>query len=138
MNNPYNWGGTLNYSTEEQVVGTWIDGKPLYQKCYQGVFPSTLGPGIVIGNISDILDYAASDVTITKITGMVNWSAGSTYGTVSIPYYLDNPSSSGYTGNWIALYTDTSVGKIKANIGTTSPVKNCPYMLVIQYIKTTD
>lgn len=27
-------GGTSsnNYSTEEQVVGTWIDGKPLYQK----------------------------------------------------------------------------------------------------------
>ena len=25
---------SLNYSTEEQVVGTWIDGKPLYQKTY--------------------------------------------------------------------------------------------------------
>ncbi len=23
-----------NYSTEEKVVGTWIDGKPLYQKTY--------------------------------------------------------------------------------------------------------
>lgn len=23
-----------NYSTEEQVVGTWIDGKPLYQKTF--------------------------------------------------------------------------------------------------------
>lgn len=25
-------GGGASYSTEEQVVGTWIDGKPLYQK----------------------------------------------------------------------------------------------------------
>ena len=24
-----------NYSTEEQVVGTWIDGKPLYQKTFE-------------------------------------------------------------------------------------------------------
>jgi hypothetical protein len=24
-------GGGINYSTEERVVGTWIDGKPLYQ-----------------------------------------------------------------------------------------------------------
>lgn len=24
-------GGSVNYSTTEQVVGTWIDGKPLYQ-----------------------------------------------------------------------------------------------------------
>ena len=25
-------GGSQNYSLDEQVVGTWIDGKPLYQK----------------------------------------------------------------------------------------------------------
>lgn len=23
------------YSTEETVIGTWIDGKPLYRKCFQ-------------------------------------------------------------------------------------------------------
>ena len=28
----YNWGGGTNYSTDEQIVGTWIDGKPIYQK----------------------------------------------------------------------------------------------------------
>ena len=30
----YNLGSVMgdNYSTEEQVVGTWIDGKPLYRK----------------------------------------------------------------------------------------------------------
>ena len=27
------WGG--KYSTDEQVVGTWIDGKPVYQKMLQ-------------------------------------------------------------------------------------------------------
>ena len=31
MNNPYNWGGPIDYSTNEQVIGKWIDGKPLYQ-----------------------------------------------------------------------------------------------------------
>lgn len=31
--NAHSGGGSgMNYSTEEQVVGTWIDGKPLYQK----------------------------------------------------------------------------------------------------------
>lgn len=25
-------GGGVNYSTDEQLIGTWIDGKPLYQK----------------------------------------------------------------------------------------------------------
>lgn len=28
---PYNESGGHNYSTNEQVVGTWIDGKPLYE-----------------------------------------------------------------------------------------------------------
>lgn len=27
-------GGSVNYSTEEQVIGTWIDGSILYQKTY--------------------------------------------------------------------------------------------------------
>lgn len=27
----------INYSTEEQVIGTWIDGKPLYQRTFFGV-----------------------------------------------------------------------------------------------------
>lgn len=28
---------TVHYSTEEQVIGTWIDGKPLYQITYSGL-----------------------------------------------------------------------------------------------------
>ena len=31
-------GGSMNYSTDEQVVGTWIDGKPLYQKTFTMTF----------------------------------------------------------------------------------------------------
>ena len=33
---PYqNLTGEENYTTEEQVIGTWIDGKPLYRKVYK-------------------------------------------------------------------------------------------------------
>lgn len=28
-------GGSVNYSTEEQVIGTWINGKPLYRKTFE-------------------------------------------------------------------------------------------------------
>ena len=28
-------GGCVSYSTDEQVIGTWIDGKPLYQKTFE-------------------------------------------------------------------------------------------------------
>jgi len=29
-------GGNMDFSLEEKVVGTWIDGKPLYQRAFQG------------------------------------------------------------------------------------------------------
>lgn len=31
-----NLSSVKNYSTEETVIGTWIDGKPIYRKCYVG------------------------------------------------------------------------------------------------------
>lgn len=35
-------GSTLdNYSTEEQIVGTWIDGKPIYRRVVEFTFSST-------------------------------------------------------------------------------------------------
>ncbi|MDT3386458.1 MAG: hypothetical protein LIR46_01620 [Bacteroidota bacterium] len=30
-------GGGINYSTTEQVIGTWIDGKPIYQRVMTGL-----------------------------------------------------------------------------------------------------
>lgn len=38
-------GGTSMeaYSTEEQVIGTWIDGRPLYRKCFISTSPSAQG-----------------------------------------------------------------------------------------------
>ena len=43
----------LNYSTDEQVVGTWIDGKPIYQKTISAeiLFSQT---GQQIANISNL------------------------------------------------------------------------------------
>ena len=40
----------LNYSTEEKIIGTWIDGKPIYRKVVQYNKPSTGGVNI---NLSD-------------------------------------------------------------------------------------
>lgn len=38
--NPLPAASTESYSTTEQVVGTWIDGKPLYQKTIVGTTPA--------------------------------------------------------------------------------------------------
>ena len=45
---------TVNdYSTEETVVGKWIDGSPLYQKTYTGTLPNT---NVVKDNLFSIAD----------------------------------------------------------------------------------
>lgn len=38
---------TLTYSTEEKVVGTWVDGKTIYRKCFSfNLLPISLGTQI--------------------------------------------------------------------------------------------
>ena len=41
-------GGSANYSTTEQEVGTWIDGRPLYEKTYY--LPTQTGSHMAIDN----------------------------------------------------------------------------------------
>lgn len=53
------------YSTSEQIVGTWIDGKPLYQKTMIGTFNGTIAI-LYLG-----------DVDVQFITGVVRVSGGS-------------------------------------------------------------
>lgn len=39
-------GGSVIYSTEERRIGTWIDGKPLYQKTVQVTMPTVGQDGV--------------------------------------------------------------------------------------------
>ena len=45
----------FKYSTSEQIVGEWIDGKPIYQKTFQITVPSTTDGNMVDG-VYDVLD----------------------------------------------------------------------------------
>ena len=48
----------IDYSTEEKVIGTWIDGKPVYRKVFTGTLPA---PDINGGNWIS-LDYNMSNL----------------------------------------------------------------------------
>lgn len=51
----------MHYSTEEQVVGTWIDGKPLYQKTFTGLTtPSDIYPQGK--NVIDVTTFNAEEI----------------------------------------------------------------------------
>ena len=57
------------YSTNEQVVGTWIDGKPIYRKVIQTPGPTEVG---VIKSI-DITDLNAE--TVVRLDGRYFWDS---------------------------------------------------------------
>lgn len=57
-----------HYSTNEQVIGTWIDGKPIYEKTYTGLSITVSNAsawtttGQTISNIKSIVDIKAIDI----------------------------------------------------------------------------
>lgn len=108
-----------NYSTEERVVGTWIDGKPLYQKTiiYEDV--NGIGNGTVIGTLP-----------ITSEKDIVNMSGVSFQKNATAIYLpaVGNPY-------WYSGISLNSKGElyIESNVNYLTLIK-----VTIQYIKTTD
>lgn len=100
----------VNYSTTEKVVGTWIDGKPLYQKTYEcnELVPSENW-------------YTTSIVSPNNIKQIVNTIAGDTNASMTYISSIANLNNSGYFGMY----------------NTRSENVRVMYM-TIQYTKTTD
>ena len=115
------------YSTEEQLVGTWIDGKPLYQKTVEFTTPSKTSvqeysylPGIPFSSIDKIISI---DGWCTRADG---WR---------VPHLFNTNNSLFFSIGWnksnqkIYFYV-----LIDNNIGTA----NKPATLTFRYTKTTD
>ena len=102
------------YSTDERVVGTWIDGKPLYQKTITGTTPSNDG----------------------------EVSTGITNGSNAVVVRGTFLNSAGYNANF--AYADIGVdaksdgSTIYFNYMNRTDFKNQPFTATIEYTKTTD
>ena len=73
LENNSNVTASNNYSTSEQVVGTWIDGKPLYRKVIVTTVPECSEDGISAERTINITDLSIENVVtcrcIIKRTG---------------------------------------------------------------------
>ena len=115
-------GGGASYSTTEQVVGTWTDGKPLYQKTYiNSDFTQS-------GN-----EYIADIPANIQIKLMSGGAIDATNYPVSVPYVdLSNMY-------FISIYADYVQNKVYIR-----SVRNSSFYavyvdnLTIKYTKTTD
>lgn len=74
-----------NYSTSEQLIGTWIDGKPLYQKTWSNLAITLLSPntwvstGIPATEIDTIVDGTMQDNNRQKLGGTIGFTSSDTY-----------------------------------------------------------
>lgn len=109
------------YSTEEQVVGTWVDGKPLYRKV------------IDIGNLPSSLEKVVN----TGITNAIirNMYGSAINGTTQIPLPYIFPDTSGTITN-IALIVRN--GGSNLHIYTGIDRSAWTGYVTLEYTKTTD
>lgn len=116
----YNTLGVPNvhYTTDEQVIGTWIDGKPLYQKT------------IAIHNESAVSSYTTI-TTIDSTFRVKNWKAFAIENGVSykVPYVA---------GSGNAYFYFRENGNVEFTITNTSFAAGSDFYITIEYTKTTD
>lgn len=112
------------YSTEETRIGTWIDGKPLYRKCY------IITTGTISTNANTILTYDETfeckdfDFTIRNSDGSAFKNS----------VFLSDST-------WqFSTYIELPIREIRIWVGSSIAPKlsNCDANLRLEYTKTTD
>lgn len=119
------------YSTTEQRVGTWIDGKPLYKR----VIEDTLGT--TSGTWKDIQAFSANYIKyIVSAQGAICTSNGNYY-----PLPLTRITDNSYSNREYVYYNiSPSAGYVSiiAASGYYAGFSGRPFYLIVLYTKTSD
>lgn len=88
----------LSYSTTEQNTGaTWIDGKPIYRKCYTGTINITANTRVNVD-----LEPNSDIENIINVGGYMGYSSGTPKGRNTVPSAESN--TSGVMTNYSMVY----------------------------------
>lgn len=112
---------TNNYSTSEEIIGKWVDGKPIYRKCFVQ---------------SDFSHINYGDISVNNMVNMTctchQTGSGGQWRTIPWLY-------SGFTEDWAGgFYTIDSSKRIMFQIGDSLAANVDKVIVVIEYTKTTD
>lgn len=121
------------YSTTEQRVGTWIDGKPLYEQVLTGATPTVTSNGTSASEVADI--GASTRNYVDKcfiIVAYVIYSNGQSVWTM--PYYNN---SMYYIKAQCYFSSDTNNWKIQV-VSNGTVYNNSTYVVIVRYTKTAD
>ena len=113
------------YSTEEQIVGYWIDGKPIYQKSIT-VSSLVTGENSISHNISNLERTIKCDGTVMR--------NGDNYNFYLPIVYMDNITA------WSIVITGINQSSVNITVGSnfTGIYALSDLVLTLQYTKTTD
>jgi hypothetical protein len=140
--NPFDYGvGKLvtvanenNYSTEEvKTSKTWIDGKPIYRKCYyvDSISYITGEAGYVVGTMPNNIG------NVVKYGGCCRDGSGGAW--LSIPYSINTWNGSSVVVNRsVNPYVDVNNSQVKLDIASNMPSTFYYIFIVLEYTKTTD
>lgn len=119
--------GVFNYSTDEKVVGTWIDGKPLYQKTLVDTSPSAI-------NTAKTISMGVSADTILITSCFMKENNNTFY-----PIYITDDGNTGFIK--VLAYNNShgsTPNVIRLFVKGISSWCNLPVYITVQYTKTTD
>ena len=125
------WGGVSKYSTEERVVGEWIDGKPIYQK--------TLLIDALTDTSSLKYKYQSVDASIALVIKVDSVACSDN---ANQPNWIGTVPAMFDTSNYIYVGVQTNSASSNKNSiqiaykGSNSWVKKL--IVTVQYTKTTD
>lgn len=116
--------GFDNYSTTEHVVGTWIDGKPVYEITIVNYSVTLSNNSALIGQLNVSVDHFVS----------VDWAVG-TPAAQNNAWRTGYLSSDYYSGVQVSMVNGEYNIYIFAKDSITNPIK---VMATIRYTKSTD
>lgn len=114
------------YSTDEKVVGIWIDGRPVYERTFIGVLPTISSSSEVISIIESMPN---ADYTVISTEGSVSWEISSSHkGTVITPWCAGS-------SNYICFHQYSNNFTL-VSCGT--HFSGASYRAITKYVKTID
>lgn len=119
-----------NYSTDEQVVGTWIDGKPIYQKTIEKQISQ-----ITTNNVLQLILDSDLTHTLINFSGFILYPSGFRE---IIPFTTFDASSGLCAIQVRSFYSNTSGICVQIRTGNTTFPSDTVLYATVQYIKTTD
>ena len=116
------------YTTEEQVVGKWINGKTIYRKCYTGTITITANTRVNVD-----LEANSPIEDIISVGGYMGYSSGTPKGRNFIPSAESN--TSGVMTNFSTVYLVADSNTLRLTRFSSSDRGAQPYGVWVEYTK---